>query len=164
MILGIDAGARGNLAKQRKLYEELVRLYPDDERSQVLLGKHYFDQQAYGRAVGYFDRAIQLNPEHPPAYNLSGYAMRFLERHAEAEQAFKKYVELIPSQPQPHEAYAEFRALRAKARKADETADSLALAGTLIKYSERGEDYIATIRGHITANRLQQFDEAALAD
>jgi Bax protein len=63
-----------------------------------------------------------------------------------------------------HAAYAKFRSMRAKARKADEAPDALALAGTLIKYSERGEDYIASIRGHITANRLQQFDEALLAD
>ena len=63
-----------------------------------------------------------------------------------------------------HKAYAGFRALRAKARKAGRPADSLALAGTLTKYSERGEDYIAAIRNHIAANRLQQFDQAALDD
>ena len=63
-----------------------------------------------------------------------------------------------------HGAYAGFRALRAKARKAGKPADGLALAGTLIKYSERGEDYIAAIRTHISANRLRQLDKAALAD
>jgi len=61
-----------------------------------------------------------------------------------------------------HKAYAGFRSLRAKARKADKPADSLALAGTLTRYSERGQDYVATIRGHITANRLHQIDKATL--
>jgi len=63
-----------------------------------------------------------------------------------------------------HRAYAQFRSLRAKARKAGKPVDSLVLAGTLIKYSERGEDYIAGIRNHITANRFKQLDNATLAE
>ena len=36
-----------------------------------------------------------------------GYAYRFLEKFDDAEKAFKKYVELIPNDPNPHDSYAE---------------------------------------------------------
>ena len=79
------------------------------------------------------------------------------EHYSEAE-----VITLVLDNLNTHKAYAGFRSLRAKARKAGKPADSLAMAGTLIKYSERGEDYIAAIRNHIAANRLQQLDKAAL--
>jgi tetratricopeptide (TPR) repeat protein len=37
-----------------------------------------------------------------------GYAYRFLEKYPEAEAAFKKYIELIPNDPNPYDSYAEF--------------------------------------------------------
>ncbi len=63
-----------------------------------------------------------------------------------------------------HRAYADFRAKRGEMRAAGKTADSMALAATLLKYSERGEDYTANIQAHIDAHKLWQFDTAELDD
>src|SRR5262249_15879209 len=41
-------------------------------------------------------------------YNQLGYAYRFMEKYADAEQAFKKYIELIPKDPNPYDSYPEF--------------------------------------------------------
>jgi Bax protein len=61
-----------------------------------------------------------------------------------------------------HRAYAEFRALRKAARDRGEPLNGRALAGTLVAYSVRGEDYIADIQRHIDDNKLWEFDTAAL--
>ncbi|MGE6648404.1 glucosaminidase domain-containing protein [Shewanella colwelliana] len=61
-------------------------------------------------------------------------------------------------------AYQKLRTLRAQLRAENKPITGLELAGTLDKYSERGQAYIDGIRGIITFNKLQQVDEAYLSD
>lgn len=63
-----------------------------------------------------------------------------------------------------HAAYARFRAERARQRAADKPIDGHVLAGTLLRYSERGDDYVLTLRRLIRGNRLADFDKARLGD
>ena len=63
-----------------------------------------------------------------------------------------------------HFAYDEFRLVRERQRRTMGRPDGYALAGTLDRYSERGEDYIATIRAIISGNALHQFDGVLLGD
>ena len=63
-----------------------------------------------------------------------------------------------------HFAYAEFRSRRAEMRAATGHIDGHSLAGTLMSYSERGDDYIKTIRLIMRFNALQVFDAARLGD
>ena len=63
-----------------------------------------------------------------------------------------------------HRAYADFRQKRAQLRRANRPIDSHQLAGHIERYSERGVDYIATIRGLMTSNGLRNFDDARLSD
>ena len=63
-----------------------------------------------------------------------------------------------------HFAYGEFRARRAKMRAMRDHIDGHSLAGALVRYSERGEDYIDTIRLIMRVNALQVFDAARLGD
>jgi tetratricopeptide (TPR) repeat protein len=106
-ILAIEAGMKGNPAAVLTHYTELVRLLPDDERAQTLLGNVYFGRQEYERAVDHFVKAAAINPAFSQPYNQLGYAYRFLEKFTEAETAFKKYIALIPADPNPHDSYAE---------------------------------------------------------
>ncbi|MDY0241673.1 MAG: glucosaminidase domain-containing protein [Rhodospirillaceae bacterium] len=61
-----------------------------------------------------------------------------------------------------HRAYREFRTERMKMA-ASGTFDSWKLAGLLHRYSERGADYVQTIRSIMRNNQLQMFDGARLA-
>lgn len=61
-----------------------------------------------------------------------------------------------------HAAYQAFRALRAKARTASDVPDGYALAGTLKRYSARGEDYVRDVRRVMNANDLTSYDDAWL--
>ena len=70
----------------------------------------------------------------------------------------KAYVHNLNS----HFAYEDFRDLRATLRAETGHIDGYALAGSLLRYSERGEDYINTIRVIMRVNSLQVFDSAKL--
>ncbi|WP_353661341.1 glucosaminidase domain-containing protein [Hydrogenimonas sp. SS33] len=59
-------------------------------------------------------------------------------------------------------AYRPFRDLRAKLRAEGKPLDGKLLAGTLTRYSERGEAYVEDLRRLIRANRLGWLDRAKL--
>ncbi|WNC73555.1 glucosaminidase domain-containing protein [Thalassotalea psychrophila] len=60
-------------------------------------------------------------------------------------------------------AYAKLRTLRAQLRESGDAITGMELAGTLDKYSERGQAYIDSIREMISYNKLQDVDEAYLS-
>lgn len=63
-----------------------------------------------------------------------------------------------------HNAYQGLRSLRSELRRDDQLISGHKLAGTLEKYSERGQAYIDGIREMIRFNKLEQVDEAYLSN
>lgn len=107
-ILGAEAGNNGYQLEQNELYKKLVELYPNDERAHGLLGGNYFfGLQDYKKSISSYKKAINIDPQFSPAYNIIGYAYRTLEKYDEAEKAFKKYINLIPHDANPYDSYAE---------------------------------------------------------
>jgi len=107
LIEAAAAGAKGETVKQKDALEKLVAAYPNDERAQFTLANYYFGQQELSSAVEHYRRATEIAPAYSPAYNVLGYAYRQQGDYANAEQAFKKYVNLIPNDPNPYDSYAE---------------------------------------------------------
>lgn len=62
-----------------------------------------------------------------------------------------------------HDAYGVLRVKRAAFRKAGAALSGEALAKTLTRYSERGEDYVSTILTIMNANELSPLDDARLS-
>lgn len=106
-ILAAEAGANGNTQKQKEYLDRLAAKYPNDERAHVTLGNYFFGQQEYPEAIAQFEKAISLSKDFAPAYNILGYAYRQVEQYSKAEQAFRKYTQLIPNDPNPHDSFAE---------------------------------------------------------
>jgi tetratricopeptide (TPR) repeat protein len=107
LILATEAGANGDVTKQKEYLDNLVAAYPNEERAHFNLGGYYFGQQDYGRAIEQYKKATELAPNYSTAYNILGYAYRQNGDYANAEQAFKKYIELIPKDPNPYDSYGE---------------------------------------------------------
>jgi len=107
LILANQAGANGDAAKQKDYLEKLVAAYPNDERAQYSLGAYLFGQQALDPAIEHLKKAAEIASNYSQTYNLLGYAYRQKEDYADAEQVFRKYIELIPNDPNPYDSYAE---------------------------------------------------------
>src|SRR6266550_3649241 len=107
LILGTEAGANGNAPKQKEYLEQLVAAFPNDERAHFALGGYYFGQQEMTPAIEHYKKATEISPTYSTAFNILGYAYRQNVDYANAEQAFKKYIELIPKDPNPYDSYAE---------------------------------------------------------
>lgn len=57
--------------------------------------------------MDHLGKATTIDEGFAPAYNMLGYAYRQQGRYAEAEKAFRRYIELIPDDPNPYDSYAE---------------------------------------------------------
>lgn len=107
LIDGLEAGAKGDVARQREVALKLVEVAPADERAHNNLGGYYFGQQDWANSVAEYEKALKIDPKFSQPYNQLGYAYRFMERFDDAERTFKKYIELIPNDPNPYDSYAE---------------------------------------------------------
>lgn len=106
-ILSADAAAKGLPNQQGEYLEKLVAAYPKEERAHHLQGVFNFGLQKYDKAIENFQQAVTINPKFAPSYNLLGYSYRFHGDFDKSEQAFKKYIEQIPDDPNPYDSYAE---------------------------------------------------------
>ena len=108
LIQALKAGADAQPAKSLEYAKQAASKYPDDPRVHFTLGNSYFfGQQDYEKARDELQKAIELDPNFTPAYNMLGYSERFLGNYPESETAFKKYIELVPNDPNPYDSYAE---------------------------------------------------------
>jgi tetratricopeptide (TPR) repeat protein len=107
LISSFQAGGNADAGAQRKALQQLVELYPKDERALVQLATFEFGQAEYEGTARHCEAAAAVNPSYSLAYNMLGYARRFLGDFAGAEEAFKKYIALIPDDPNPYDSYAE---------------------------------------------------------
>jgi tetratricopeptide (TPR) repeat protein len=155
-ILGSEAGFIGDPAKQEQLYIKMVGMYPNDERARMLLGNFYFGQQQYDRAINEYDEVKKINPEFSQVYNQLGYSYRFLKQYDNAEKAFKKYIELIPDDPNPYDSYAEFL------MKVGRYEESIAQYRNALKYDVTfAPSYIGIATDNNFLGRYDQAREAA---
>jgi tetratricopeptide (TPR) repeat protein len=120
MIRALHARANADPAEQLRLYQQLVAAYPLDPRAHFLLGFSQAGHQQFDQAIASFTRATELDPEFSPVWNALGYAYRSLARYDDAERAFKRYIALLPREPNPYDSYAE---LLLKVGRHDESID-----------------------------------------
>jgi tetratricopeptide (TPR) repeat protein len=106
-IASLVAVSENDQAAQLAALNELVALYPGDERVHMLLGNYFNGQQDFATAAEHFGHATQINSEFAGAYNSLGYAQRSLEDFEGAKASFAKYVELLPDESNPYDSYAE---------------------------------------------------------
>ena len=83
-----------------------------------------------------------------------------VKRFATLLDATRAYVRNLNT----HAAYRPFRELRQGMRESGRTLEGMELAGKLTRYSQRGKDYVRSIRDIIAANRLEALDTAQLGD
>lgn len=105
-------------------------------------GNNYFGQWCYSRGCGLVPDARDDDASHEVAHFSS------------ARQSVRRYVNNINT----HYAYAGLRERRAQLRAAGEPITGLALAPTLINYSERGQAYVEELEAMIRFNELTAYD------
>ena len=108
-IQALAAGAENDQPAQRAALEDLMGLYPKDERTHFALANFLLGQQDFAGAIAHFGHATAIAPDFAGAYNSLGYAQRNVDDLDSALAAFEKYVELIPGEANPYDSLAELQ-------------------------------------------------------
>jgi tetratricopeptide (TPR) repeat protein len=107
-ILATEASFDGNAAKAKQEIDELLKLYPQDKRVQSLAGSYYGNMQSDLKpALEHYTKAAAIDKTYAASYNQIGYLQSRLGQYGDAEQAFKQYIALRPTSPNPYDSYAE---------------------------------------------------------
>ncbi|MEE8584662.1 MAG: FG-GAP-like repeat-containing protein [Acidobacteriota bacterium] len=94
---------RGDWAGAAQLYQETLRLRPEHEESLYYLGNCRFEQGDYARAAELYRQLVQINPDSNRGQSQLGVVLSSPWPGAplnleEAEQAFRRCVELYPEE------------------------------------------------------------------
>ncbi len=95
-------------AAQADPYGKLAAEYPQDIYLSVAEGRFYADAGESDKAITALQRVLKIDPTHPAALNLSGYAYMGKGDMTNAEKSFKAYIAAYPNHPNPYDSYGDF--------------------------------------------------------
>lgn len=88
---------------------DLLARFPKNKHVLYLTAEWLYFQQDYERSRNLFEGALQVDANFPPALNMLGYA--YVETGnpdpAKAVAALRRYAQLLPGQPNPHDSLGE---------------------------------------------------------
>lgn len=96
---GVKALSKGDPATATSLAKQAISIEPKEARFQELLGDIALSQKKSQEALGYYDKAIKLQPDYFKPHIQSGIALYNMGRKAEAEPFFIRSNQMLPTAP-----------------------------------------------------------------
>ena len=106
-IHAAEAGAKADPAHQKEQLDKLVAPFPNDARVQNQVGAYYFGRLDYATAIAATRRRSRSTRSSRSPTTSSATRIASSTSSADAERTFKKYIELLPDDPNPYDSYAE---------------------------------------------------------
>ena len=100
--LGLAFRAQGRYAEAIAQFAKALELQGENANAMAYLnvGSTYYDMREHEKAIPYFQKAVELNPNHANAHLLLGLSYRASKRGGQARVHFEKVLELEPDHPQ----------------------------------------------------------------
>jgi tetratricopeptide (TPR) repeat protein len=114
------AELHGDIETAIREMELLVEKYPDEKDAYLRLGALYRDTDEQ-RSIGYYRRAVEIDPLFKDAYNVLAYLYQDLDEFDNAIWAITQYINLAPDEPNPYDSRAEMYAQDGKLDQAIES-------------------------------------------
>ena len=96
---GVKALSTGDTAKAVTLAKQAIAIEPKEARFHELLGDVALTQKKNQEALGFYEKAIQLQPDYFKPHIQSGVALYNMGRKAEAEPYFARSNQMLPTAP-----------------------------------------------------------------
>ncbi len=96
---GVKALQKGDTLSANKLAQEAIKAEPREARFQELLGDIALSQKKNQEALGYYDKAIKMQPDYFKPHVQSGIALYNMGKKKEAEPFLIRANELLPTAP-----------------------------------------------------------------
>jgi tetratricopeptide (TPR) repeat protein len=111
LIQWIAGSRENNMVDAISAMNDLQAMYPTDPRLGFMFGQWLQIQNSNDRSIQVLEQTVKANPSYAAAYNELGYAYSAIGNHDKAISTMKRYVELLPNEPNPHDSYAELNRL-----------------------------------------------------
>ena len=111
VVVALALAAFGTYTRNRvwrteeSLWQDVTVKSPKNARGMMNYGLSFLTRREYITAISYLQRAETLDPTYGPVEANLGVALGGLERNEEAEQHFKRALELAPNLAEPHIFY-----------------------------------------------------------
>ncbi len=97
----------GNFLSGIAAMNDVIALYPRDKQLLSLAGNWLMVRYSYDRADALLDRALDLDPNYPPALNSAAYAHAQMNDLKSALALIRHYAQVLPNEPNAQDSYAE---------------------------------------------------------
>jgi tetratricopeptide (TPR) repeat protein len=106
-IRATRAAWNGNSDEAQALWARLAtELLPNSAEANYQLGISYWSSNDPA-GLPYLERAVEIDPSYHVAWNMLGYMYPQFGHLDKAVEAHRRYVELVPDEPNSHDSYAE---------------------------------------------------------
>jgi len=100
----------------------MIERYPDEKEAYLTMGYIYrFKLNRNQEAVGYFNKAIEIDPLYKVVYNLLAYTYDEIGDFEKSIWAINKYISLVPDEANPYDSRGEIYANNGKIEQAIES-------------------------------------------
>jgi tetratricopeptide (TPR) repeat protein len=93
--LGVFCVLLGRRAESRAHFEKALELDPNRVSAMTGLGKLLSDAGDLAAAAAYYERAVEKDPNHQTAWANLGACYKSLNRHEDAEQAYRRAIDIV---------------------------------------------------------------------
>jgi tetratricopeptide (TPR) repeat protein len=107
MVKWIIGAHENNYVEAIQAMNDLVAAFPRDKRLNFLAGYWLYRQDEFEHSKKPTLQALADDPNYATAYNQLGYLYSRTGDYPKALEALRKYVQLLPNEPNPHDSYAE---------------------------------------------------------
>ena len=102
MILGVQHQQKSNFEEAKKIYQNILKIYPNQATVANNLGLVFVGLEEYQEAKACYERAIELDPNHPDANNNLGTLFRRHKEYQKAKSCFEKAIQSKPDYTTAH--------------------------------------------------------------
>ena len=99
---GTDFLKQRKYKKAEKVYEEIIKANPDDDKAYLELGMSYWFRGRPSEAEEMYKKSIEINPENDTAYCMLGMRYRHQKKYSKAEEMYEKAIEINPRKEWPY--------------------------------------------------------------
>jgi tetratricopeptide (TPR) repeat protein/tRNA A-37 threonylcarbamoyl transferase component Bud32 len=104
-----------------KELNELIERYPEEKTAFHKLGLYHLRRREYEKAIGYFNKAIEIDPLFKITYNQLAYAYDWIGDSDRSIWAINKYIAIAPDEANPYDTRGDLHAANGKIDRAIES-------------------------------------------
>lgn len=154
MSTAIAAHQAGKRPQAQKLYQDVLRLRPQDAQALYLLGAIYYEQKSYAPASECLEKSLAIRPGHGPTHSLLGVVYSLM---GQFDKAISHLQNVVKSAPQSVDAH--YNLARALLEKEDFDAAALSYQKAL----DLKPDHGASLNGLVASYQGQGRNDLSAA-